>query len=130
MKVPEAQSHTEEACQYCDTFSSFNWGQYRRQEGEEKKRKAVRGRQENRSEGSRIKQDTAPGGEQEQEGTRGEKAKNIKGADAATRQVCELQGERWGGGQTTPSSLDETMRPPESKIFNGRSYGGLIFSNT
>lgn len=67
---------------------------------EKKKRKAVRGRQENRSEGSRIKQDTAPGGEQEQEGTWGEKAKNIKGADAATRQVCELQGER--GGQTPP----------------------------
>lgn len=123
MKVPEAQSHTEDACQYCDTFSSFNWGQYRRQEGDKKKRKAVLGRQENRSEGSRIKQDTAPGGEQEQEGTWGKKAKNIKGANAVTRQVCELQGER--GGQTTATSLDEPMRPPESKILRGFQFMGV-----
>lgn len=53
----------------------------------------------------------------------GKKAKNIKGANAATRQVCELQRER--GGQTTPTSLDEPMRPPESKILRGFQFMGV-----
>lgn len=62
---------------------------------EKRKRKSMRPTKK-RSEGSRITQDTAPGGGQEQEGAWGKKNKNIQEPNAVTRQVCEYKG-TWGG---------------------------------